>query len=98
MYSMDPVHPEILRILQKEQEALTMATIRFSATEIAQFFAVRAYDPDSDHLRVGQHFFNYFNCHKVTSPGNREMLDKLYEMDGEEATAFIRNNLTCWSN
>ena len=75
-----------------------MCTIKFSATEIAQFFAARAYDPDSDYLRIGQHFFNYFNCHKVTSKDNREALDILYELDGEKAIAFIRNNLTCWSN
>ncbi len=40
-------------------------------------------------LRVGQHFFNYFSCHKVTSKPARSMLDKIYELDGSEAFRAI---------
>lgn len=44
---------------------------------------------ERNHLRVGQAFFNYFNCHKVTGK-DRAKLDALYEKDGAAAIAIIR--------
>lgn len=43
---------------------------------------------DRAHLRMGQSFFNWFDCHKVTGK-DRNLLDKLYERDGSEAKRII---------
>ncbi len=40
------------------------------------------------HLRIGQDFFNYFQCHKVTG-SDRGILDQLYELDGMAAHKLI---------
>jgi hypothetical protein len=40
------------------------------------------------HLRVGQDFFNEFNCHKVQGP-DRPFLDRLYNLDGHDALNAI---------
>lgn len=41
-------------------------------------------------LRLGQAFFDHFQLHKSTS--YKDIADKLYELDGREATAFIREH------
>ena len=38
-------------------------------------------------LRYGQAFFNHFGLHKCIQ--NKEICDRLYELDGEEAQAYI---------
>lgn len=40
------------------------------------------------YLRVGQDFFNAFNCQKVTGAA-RPMLDRLHALDGNEALILI---------
>lgn len=42
--------------------------------------------------RVGQAFYNHFNLHKVTS--DKPALDRVYELDGQPARAWIANHTT----
>ena len=38
-------------------------------------------------LRYGQAFFNHFGLHKCVQ--NKNICDRLYELDGEEAKSYI---------
>ena len=38
-------------------------------------------------LRYGQAFFNHFGLHKCVQ--NKNVCDRLYELDGEEAKSYI---------
>lgn len=42
------------------------------------------------HLRYGQAFCNHFGLHK--SQAIKDIMDKLYELDGVEAKEFVSNN------
>lgn len=66
--------------------------IQFSATLVEGFRKALDWMPEHErkHLRVGQAFFNYFNCHKVQGQ-DRALLDRLYEQDGDKAWATILN-------
>jgi hypothetical protein len=48
-------------------------------------------------LRIGQQFFNDFNCHKVTSQPARRVLDKIHSLDGNDALIAIAQ-ITDWEN
>lgn len=65
--------------------------LAFPKSSVQEFFNHLNWMPahERKHLRVGQAFFNYFNCHKVTSK-DRARLDALYEKDGDAAIAIIR--------
>lgn len=66
--------------------------LTFPQSSVQMFFSHLNSMPahERKHLRVGQAFFNYFNCHKVTGK-DRAQLDSLYEKDGDVAITFIRN-------
>lgn len=61
----------------------------FPKSRIDEFFKKVWPDQKDSGLRIGQAFFNYMDLHKVLSADNRPALDKLYEMDGSKAMAFI---------
>lgn len=65
--------------------------LAFPQSSVQCFFSHLTWMPEHErkHLRVGQAFFNYFSCHKVTGK-DRAKLDALYEKDGQDAIAIIR--------
>lgn len=46
--------------------------------------------PCSNSQRIGQHFYNYFKCHRIVEPESVDILNKLYELDGLEAVDLIK--------
>jgi hypothetical protein len=66
--------------------------LTFPQSSVQEFFHQLNWMPQHErkHLRVGQAFFNYFKCHKVTGK-DRAKLDALYERDGNAAIARIRS-------
>jgi hypothetical protein len=77
-------------------------SIRFPRSAVCQFYAERnALTLEAEelkkYLRVGQHFHNYMQLHKVVSPANKAWADKLHAADSNTARRMIidRTDWTC---
>lgn len=68
---------------------MTNVTCTFSATMVQEFWEAFA-EGKYGSQRIGQAFYNHFDLHKVVS--DKTGLDKLYEMDGAVARAWIANH------
>ena len=55
-----------------------------------RLFMKRFAEGDYAGLRYGQAFCNHFGLHK--SQAIKDIMDKLYELDGVEAKEFVSNN------
>lgn len=66
-----------------------MATLTFSNSMVQRFWEAWTAG-DYRNQRVGQAFYNHFNMHKVS--GDKLELNKLYELDGQAARAWIANH------
>jgi hypothetical protein len=67
-----------------------MTTITFPQEKITEFFATRTGANPYNGQRIGQCFYDFmgFDPTKQSDEVNR-FLDRLYEMDGEQAIQFI---------
>jgi hypothetical protein len=66
--------------------------MKISYTIIKEFYTIWNTSPHTRlQMRLGQCFFNFIQGHKVYSEPNREILERLYQMDGEEARQVIES-------